>query len=309
MKTLTCALGITAYNEEANIGSLLQCILDQQLCTVQITEILVVASGCTDRTEAIVRQFAGHDGRIRLLVQEKREGKASAMNLFIREAQEALLILCSADLLPAPDAVEQLMAPFADAEVGMTGCHPMPVNDPATFMGFAVQMQWRLHHELNISGSFKGGEMVGFRRVFTRIPYHTAVDEASIEPIVRGQGYQVQYCPEAIVSNKGPETVDDFIRQRRRIYAGHLDLQRLLGYQVSTMSGRKIISLLLKTIEWQPRKFVWTWAVVGLEIVGRYLGYRDYKTGAKNHTIWEIATTTKELTGDGVDHHRSPSAP
>lgn len=292
---LTCSIGITAYNEEANIGQLLQLVLDQRLQTAVITEIIVVASGCTDRTEAIAREFAARDGRIRLLVQPQREGKASAMNLFIREAQEDVLILCSADLQPSLDAVEQLIAPFADPEVAMTGCHPVPVNKPDHFMGFAVHLLWKLHHEMNMAGDFKGGEMVGFRRVFERIPYHTAVDEASVEPIVRGQGYKAQYCPEAIVYNKGPETAADFIRQRRRIYAGHLDLANLLGYKVSSMSGGKIVALLLKHLDWRPKQLVWTVGVVALEVYGRYLGQRDYKTGRKNHTVWEIATSTKEL--------------
>ncbi len=291
---LTCSIGITAYNEEANIGKLLQLILDQRLQTVAISEIIVVASGCTDHTEEIVREFARRDSRIRLLVQPQREGKASAMNLFIREARENVLILCSADLQPSLDAVEQLIAPFADPEVAMTGCHPVPVNNPNSFMGFAVHLQWRLHHELNMAGGFKGGEMVGFRRVFARIPYHTAVDEASVEPIVRGQGYKVQYCPQAIVYNKGPETVADFIRQRRRIYAGHLDLANLLGYKVSTMSGGKIVTLLLKNLDWRPKQLLWAVGVVALESYGRYLGRRDYKN-KRNHTVWEIATTTKQL--------------
>ncbi len=291
---IDCSIGITAYNEAANIGNLLQRILDQRLETVAIQEIIVVASGCTDGTEEIAREFAARDGRIRLLVQPKREGKASAMNLFIREAAHEIMILCSADLQPDANAVEQLVAPFADPEVGMTGCHPVPVNDPTTFMGFAVHLQWNLHHALNMSGGFKGGEMVGFRRLFERIPYHTAVDEASVEPIVRGQGYKVQYCPDAIVYNKGPETVADFLRQRRRIYAGHLDLANLLGYKVSTMSGSSIAVLLLKNLDWRPKQLVWTASVIGLEVYGRFLGKRDFKN-RKDHTVWEIATTTKEL--------------
>ena len=78
------------------------------------------------------------------------------------------------------------------------------------------------------------------RKVFERIPPHTAVDEASVEPLIRGQGYTVRYVPEAVVYNKGPDTVEDFLRQRRRIYAGHLEMQHQLGYSVSTMSGTKI---------------------------------------------------------------------
>lgn len=294
---IRCAIGITAYNEEANIGQLLQCLLAQELATVAIAELIVVASGCTDRTEAIVREFAAQDGRIRLLVQEKREGKASAMNLFLQEADKEVeaLVLCSADLQPSPQAVEALVAPFADPEVGMTGCHPVPVNDETTFMGFGVHLLWGLHHALNMSGGFKAGEMVAFRRVFTRIPFHTAVDEASVEPIIRGQGYKVQYCPDAVVYNKGPENLADFLRQRRRIHAGHLALKQMLGYGVSTMSSRKILTLLLRNMDWRPRPFVWTWLMVMLEAYGRFLGWRDFRNGRKNHTVWEIAVSTKEL--------------
>ena len=44
---LTCSIGIMAYNEEANIGRLLKAVLSQKLKTVAITEIVVVASGCS----------------------------------------------------------------------------------------------------------------------------------------------------------------------------------------------------------------------------------------------------------------------
>jgi glycosyltransferase involved in cell wall biosynthesis len=43
-------------------------------------EVIVVASGCTDRTVPIVAEMARQESRVRLCLQEKREGKASAMN-------------------------------------------------------------------------------------------------------------------------------------------------------------------------------------------------------------------------------------
>ena len=293
-------MGITAHNEEANIGKLLECVLQQDLRTAILAEIIVVISGCTDNTEEVVREYMIRDGRIHLLVQEHREGKASAMNLFIEEADEDVLILSSADLQPAPDTLELLISPFVDSELGMTACRPEPVNDPNTFMGFAAHLLWDLHHQMNLHG-FKAGEMIAFRKVFTRIPQYTAVDEASVEPLIRGQGYQVRYIPEAIVYNKGPETASDFLRQRRRIYAGHLQLQQILGYSVSTMSGLTVLSLLLHNLakcrkprHWRPKQFFWTWGVVALEITGRFLGWLDFKQ-ERDHTVWEIATTTKEL--------------
>jgi poly-beta-1,6-N-acetyl-D-glucosamine synthase len=292
--SLTCSIGIMAYNEAANIGRLLDALCKQRTATVNIAEIVVVASGCTDDTESIVRAQASHDPRIRLIVQARREGKASAINDFLRQTREKIVVLCSADLLPVADAIEQLVAPFEDPELGMSCGRPMPVNDPGTFMGFAAHMLWNLHHQANLA-SFKAGEMIALRKIFERIPYHTAVDEASIEPVIRGQGYSVLYVPAALVYNKGPETLRDFLSQRRRIYAGHLAVRDLLGYSVSTMSGRKVLGMVLRNLDMRPRPFVWTWGVASLEVYGRFLGWRDYKK-RRTHTVWAIAKTTKEVT-------------
>lgn len=294
MNKVLCTVGIFAHNEEANIGSLLLNMREQRLQTVEIREIIVVSSGSTDHTDEIVHKYAAQDPRVKLLVQEQREGKASAINLFLRQMTERVLVICSADLQPQPDTIEKLLAPFADPEMGMTSSRPVPVNDPNTFMGFAAHLLWGLHHEINASGGFKAGEMIAFIKIFERIPYKTSVDEASIEPVIRGQGYKVRYIADALVLNKGPETVADFLRQRRRIYSGHLDIKQLLGYSVSTMSGGHVLKMLLRHMDWRPKQFVWTWVVVLLEVYGRYLGWRDFKN-RKDHTVWEIATTTKEL--------------
>ena len=290
---LACSMGVMAHNEEGNIPRLLHALVSQRTTKVALSEIIVVASGCTDCTESIVRDWAKRDARVQLLVQTRREGKASAVNLFLSHAREKIVALCSADLLPDTDAIERLVAPFADSEVGMTTARPLPVNDPATFMGFAAHMLWGLHHQINQS-EFKAGELIAFRKIFERIPYRTAVDEASIEPVIRGQGYQALYVGEALVHNKGPETVKDFLCQRRRIYAGHLSVHETLGYRVSTMSGIKILGLLLRHLDWRPRPLLWTWAVAALEVYGRLLGRLDYKK-QRDHTVWEIAKTTKEL--------------
>jgi len=291
--SIACSMGIMAYNEEANIGRLLQAVISQRTAKVTLTEIVVVASGCTDRTESIVQDWATWDQRIRLVVQPQREGKASAINQFLPQAREKIVVLCSADLLPEADAIEELVAPFADPAVGLTTARPAPVNDPGTFMGFAAHLLWNLHHQINLR-SFKAGEMIAFRKIFERIPYHTSVDEASIEPVIRGQGYEARYVPTAVVHNKGPITVDDFLRQRRRIFAGHLAVRHTLGYNVSTMSGRKILWVVLRNLDWRPRPFFWTWAVAALEAYGRFLGRRDYKK-RPDRRVWEIAKTTKDL--------------
>ena len=292
--SIACSMGIMAYNEEANIGRMLGAVVSQRLTTVNLTEILVVASGCTDRTESVVHDWKRRDPRIRLIVQAQREGKASAVNQFLPQAREKIVVVCSADLAPEAGAIEELVAPFADPAVGMTTGRPVPVNDPATFMGFAAHLLWELHHQINLC-HFKAGEMIAFRNIFERIPYYTAVDEASIEPVIRGQGYEVRYVPAAVVYNKGPLTVADYLRQRRRIYSGHLAVRHTLGYTVSTMSGWRILRVLLPRLNWRPQRFLWTCGVAALEVYGRFLGRQDYSK-RRDQRVWQIAKTTKDLT-------------
>src|SRR5215469_11970125 len=85
-EVIGCSIGIMAYNEEANIARTLQSVLEQTGPSIRIDEVIVVASGCTDRTVPIVSEMALQEPRIRLCIQEKREGKASAINLFLKEA-------------------------------------------------------------------------------------------------------------------------------------------------------------------------------------------------------------------------------
>ena len=131
------------------------------------------------------------------------EGKAAAVNQFLAQAREKIVVLCSADLLPEQDTLEKLVAPFADPEIGMTTCRPWPVNDPRTFMGFAAHLLWGLHHHINANGSFKAGELIAFRKIFERIPYRTAVDEASSRAGGAGQGYRAQYVADAACLQQG----------------------------------------------------------------------------------------------------------
>src|SRR2546421_12246766 len=97
-ESITCSVGIMAHNEEANIGRTIRAVLEQQNTSIHIEEVIVVASGCTDYTVPTVLEMALKEPRLRLCVQEKRQGKASAINLFLKEANSPIVVLLSADV-------------------------------------------------------------------------------------------------------------------------------------------------------------------------------------------------------------------
>ncbi len=293
---LRCCVASMAYNEEANIGQMMEAVLSQRLHQVEIAEIIVVASGCTDRTEEIVKEFAERDARVRLVTQPSRKGKSAAVNLLLRKTSQDIIVFVNADNVPAPDAIESLVIPFEDPDVGMTGGRPVPINESDSFMGYTAHLLWALHHQISLRRP-KMGEMIAFRNFFHQIPRDSAVDEASIEPLIRGQGLELRYAPDAVVYNRGPETVQDFLRQRRRIYAGHVYVRDTLGYGVSTMKSRRIVWLLLNRpgVKRDWRYFVWIPAVIALEAWARFLGMMDYRVWKRKHAVWEMVETTKAV--------------
>ena len=296
---LDCSVGVMAYNEEANIADALAGILGQELSTRRITDVIVVASGCQDRTCDIVAGIARHDQRVRLIEQERREGKASAINLFISAAHSPVLVMVGADVLVEEGTLEALLRPFDDPAVGMVGGHPTPVNSQETFLGHAVHLQWRLHDRI-ARHEPKLGEIVAFRNVVPRIPLDTAVDEISIQALISQLGYRLVYEPEAVVFNRGPATVGDFLRQRRRIYAGHLRVREQQSYSAPTMSVSRAARALCESGSFTtPRSALWSLGAVGLEATARALGAYDVLRHHSAH-VWEISPTTKDHIADGA---------
>jgi poly-beta-1,6-N-acetyl-D-glucosamine synthase len=301
---LECSVGVMAYNEEANIAHALDSILKQEVTGKQITEVIVVASGCQDRTVPIVVDIATREPRVRLIEQQRREGKASAINLFIEAAKCPVLVMVSADLMVGDGAFDILLRHFEDPTVGMVGGHPVPVNGNGTFLGHAVHLQWRLHDRV-ARVSPKLGEMVAFRNVVPSIPLDTPVDELSIQALVTQFGYRLVYEPGAVVYNRGPSTVPDFLRQRRRIYAGHLRIRDQQAYSASTMSAWRAGRALLGSESFAtPRAALWSLGTVGLEATARALGRYDVARGRRSHHVWEMCDTTKQHIEDAANAQR-----
>src|SRR3954454_2716013 len=297
---VACSVGIMAYNEEANIADAIRTVLGQPLSSSHIAELIVVASGCEDRTVAIVSEIAAHDPRVRVIEQPQREGKASAINLFLAAATSPVLLMVSGDVLVEDGTIDALLRHFEDPEVGMVGGHPIPVNRESTFMGHAVHLQWRMHDRI-ARETPKLGEIVAFRSVVPSIPTDTAVDEISIQALVEQLGYRLVYEPKAVVYNRGPTTVRDFLRQRRRIYAGHLRIADQQGYAAPTMDSSRLVRTLLSSGAFgSPRGIAWSLGTIGLEAAARGLGHYDVMRRRPQH-VWEMCETTKQDVAAGAN--------
>jgi cellulose synthase/poly-beta-1,6-N-acetylglucosamine synthase-like glycosyltransferase len=234
-------------------------------------------------------------------VQERREGKVAALNAYLkmRDPRAEVVVVCSADLDVASDVVEKLVVFFREhADVGMVGGRPVPDNDGSKLVGRMVGLLWEMHHRVSLEVP-KMGEIVAFRaHLVEYVSELSVVDEASIEDIVRAKGYQLGYVPDAIVTNRGPETLAEYFEQRRRIARGHYWLEFAFGYEVATLDHALLVKAGLDTARGQDTfgKLALA-AAIGTEVAARALGFWDARVVGGKHRTWRVLQSTKKLGG------------
>ncbi|MDO8658206.1 MAG: glycosyltransferase [Candidatus Levybacteria bacterium] len=118
-KKLTVTIGIPAYNEEANIESLLQEVREQKFVTALLCEIIVYSDASTDCTLEILKRMKMKS--LRVLSGKKRMGKSYAMNQIIKHTASDILVLLDGDILIRDKhMIEKLIEPIRVRHADLT---------------------------------------------------------------------------------------------------------------------------------------------------------------------------------------------
>jgi len=291
MNKVSVSICIPAYNEERNIKKILRRLLQQKTDRVFINKIIVISSASTDYTDLIVTEYAYKDNRIILHRQKQREGKAAAINAFLKMVDDPIVVIESADTIPEEDTIENLCRPLVeDSQIGMTGGAPFPVNDRNTFLGYVIHSWWWFHRNIP-----RFGEIIAYRNILDTISKTTAVDEAYIQAKIIQMDLKVVHIENAIVYNKGAETIRDLIKQRRRVFNGHARLHKEENIKINNMTKSSIWLLLFKYQIFSLKELVWLFGGILVEVYAQMLGYYDMKISKINPFIWNTSKSTKEL--------------
>jgi len=170
-----------------------------------------------------------------LIEEARRNGKATAINLFLARASGDIRVILSSDIVLDKNCLSYLIGPFQQEDIGMTGAHAMPVSNSIGFVFSLNRVLWGINNQFN-KKSPKLGEAVAFRATIGKIPSDTAVDEASIEAFFSARNYRLHYEEKALIYNMCPTTIRDLVFQRIRIFSGHLDTKVKAGYAVGSMN-------------------------------------------------------------------------
>jgi biofilm PGA synthesis N-glycosyltransferase PgaC len=307
LKIPKISIGICAYNEQQNIAHLLNNLLTEQNLN-QDSEILVVCSGCTDSTPEVVKRFADKDRRIRLIIEEERLGKSSAINIILEMYRGDFVFLIPADVIPAKSALSVMVDKIsADSQIGVLGGSPIPVNSEDGFSGYLSHLMWRIHNQtlkyldnLNLGNHASGEFMVLRSGIVEKIPVDVVNDDAYIAVEASMNGCKVKYCDEAKVYIKAPSNIPDYIRQRRRVVYGHHCVKKSTSDYPKTVENMmlkdptKSINVLKEEVKQHPRDTIKLSVVILIEALVNALAITDLAF-KKNHTVWKVSTSTKKI--------------
>ncbi len=225
---------IAAYNEEKVIEEKIHNCFELEFPRDRL-EILVGSDGSTDRTESIVAKYAPN---VKLFAFSQRSGKAGVLNQLVPRAQGEIVVFCDANTMLLKNALQKLLAPFENPEVGCV-CGHLILNDAGhSSLGIGESMYWNLESEikklegrLGIVIGANGGIYAIRKELFEPIPIDRKVmDDFFVTTRVLQAGKAAVYEPQAIGSEETSlDAYGEFHRKVRISQANFNQLPRYAG--------------------------------------------------------------------------------
>ncbi|MEO8294431.1 MAG: glycosyltransferase family 2 protein [Gemmatimonadota bacterium] len=156
------SISLPAYNEERSIRRTLDTLLNLDY-PADRRQILVISDASSDRTDEIVKEYAGHG--VQLIRLPARGGKTAAENAAGPHLTGDIVINTDATIRILPDALKPLIRVFQDQEIGVASGRDLSVGDITTeanqgesgYVGYEMsvrRMETRLGGIVGASGCF-----------------------------------------------------------------------------------------------------------------------------------------------------------
>lgn len=210
---------VAAHDEAASIGARMDDLLAQRVPGP--LEIVVASDGSTDGTAAIVAGYA--DRGVRLL-DLPRVGKADALNAAVAASSGDILVFTDANSRFAPGAIEALLAPLADPEVGgVAGDQRYVKGGVEDGLAQGERGYWDLDRALKIAESAAGnvvsatGAIYAIRRQLFRPVISGVTDDFITSVAVVAQGRRLVFAPDAVAFEPPARSGGDEFGRKVRI--------------------------------------------------------------------------------------------
>ena len=232
---------VPTYNEETVIEKRIENLIALEYPKSQY-EIIVVDSGSTDNTAEVVedtmKKYEDSEPAIRLIKEEERKGKASAINIGKKHAEAEIVLVTDANSVFDKNVLKELMPHFKSPEVG-AACGRFFISNPNEKLANSEAFYWEIEHITLLGESSLDsistviGTISAWRKELMNFRSKTISEDLDMTIQVRRRGYKIRYVPEAKVYEPSATTSEDQIKQRKRTSIGTIqNMFTHLGYFV-----------------------------------------------------------------------------
>jgi biofilm PGA synthesis N-glycosyltransferase PgaC len=216
---------VAAMNEESVIAEKIRNVQSLDYPPDKL-ELLIASDGSSDDTVRIAEGLS--DGvRIRVLAFVVNRGKVSVLNDAVREAPGEIILFSDASALLAADSVRQLVANFADPNVGAVSGTYRVLEATQSPTGTQEDTYWKYETFLKVQESRLAsvlgghGQILAVRKELYPFPAAGTVNDDFVIPLrILAGGKRVVYESKAIAYERAREMAG--FRRRVRILAGNL---------------------------------------------------------------------------------------
>jgi poly-beta-1,6-N-acetyl-D-glucosamine synthase len=219
---------IATYNEESVIANRLNNLFELDYPKDKY-EILVVNSGSTDNTSTIVQSFIDNPKfaqlSIKLIEENKRNGKSSAINLGQKYARGDIVLITDANSLCDKSVLRELTPHFKDPHVGAVSGKYV-VSNSGMAIPASEAFYWEIESIMSLGESCIDsistviGTISAWRKQLMNFNQRTLSEDLDMTIQVRSKGFKIKYEPRALVYEPSAVTAGDQIKQRKRTCIG-----------------------------------------------------------------------------------------
>lgn len=229
------SLVVATYNEQDTILKKLR-NLEELNYPRNKFEIIVVDGASTDATCNIIEQYMKSNPplRLKLLRQDRRTGKASALNLARKESEGEIFVISDADCLFGQETLTNAISNFSDSSVGAVTGRQVLLN-PKQSHASKIEKAYRSFYEVIRRGESRldstpifHGELSAYRSDLLETWSNDSVcDDIEMAMKIRRKGYRTIYDSDAVFYEYAPPSVKARVLQKRR--RGQGVIQQLFG--------------------------------------------------------------------------------
>ncbi|GAI87650.1 unnamed protein product, partial [marine sediment metagenome] len=191
----------------------------------------IVESGSTDNTyqiaKKLIENYKNQEPSLKLLREETRKGKASAINLAKKYAKGEIVLVTDANSVFDKNVLKEIMPLFKDLEVGAVGGRYC-VTNLENSLAYSESFYWDIEYimrkgesHLDSACTFHG-EINAWRKDLVTVDTTMLTEDLDIAMQIKQAGYKVDYEPNAIVYEPSALLAKDQIKQRKRTSIGTL---------------------------------------------------------------------------------------